>query len=52
MKPIISSDHALFQMQERGAKKEEVIESIRNGEKITAKHKRDAYRRNFQFNHK
>jgi len=52
MKTIIFSDHALFQMLERGASKEEVIEAIRNGEKIAAKHKRDSYRKNFQFNRK
>ena len=41
-----------MQMQERGASKEEVLETIRNGEKITAKQKREAYRKNFQFNDK
>lgn len=52
MKPIIFSDHALFQMLERGASKKEVTEAIRNGERITAKHQREAYRKNFQFDSK
>lgn len=49
---IVFSDHALFQMQERGASRQEVTETIRDGEKIPAKQKREAYRKNFQFNNK
>lgn len=52
MKHIIFSDHALKQMIERGASKEEVINAIRSGERLPAKHGRVAYRHNFQYNKK
>jgi hypothetical protein len=52
VKHIILSDHATKQMIERGASKEEVIEAIRNGEKLPAKHGCVAYRHNFQYNSK
>lgn len=52
MKHIIFSDHAKKQMAERGASKKEVIETIRNGENLPAKHGRIAYRHNFQYNNK
>ena len=51
-KPIVFSDHSQTQMKERGATREEVIEAIKYGEKISAKHKRQAYRKNFQFDSK
>ena len=47
-KPIVFSDHSQTQMKERGATREEVIEAIKYGEEISAKHKRQAYRKNFQ----
>ena len=52
MKHIIFSEHAIKQMVERGASREEVIQTIRNGERIPAKHGRIAYRHNFQYNSK
>ena len=50
MKHVIFSDHALKQMQERGASKEEIIQTIHHGERIPAKHGRMSYRHNFQHN--
>lgn len=50
MKPVVFSDHALLQMQERGATRDEVIDTIRTGEKLPVKENRRAYRKNFQFN--
>ncbi|MFH0917511.1 MAG: DUF4258 domain-containing protein [Candidatus Omnitrophota bacterium] len=52
MKHAIFSEHAIKQMAERGVSKEEVIQTIRNGERIPAKHGRIAYRHNFQYNSK
>lgn len=49
MKPIHFSQHALLQMSERGATREEVIEAIRSGEHIPAKHGRIGCRKNFQY---
>lgn len=52
MKQIIFSDHAIKQMEERGASKEEVVQTIRDGERLAAKHGRVACRHNFQYNSK
>jgi len=52
MKGIIFPEHAIKQMVERGASKEEVIQTIRNGERLPAKRGRIAYRHNFQYNSK
>lgn len=49
MKRVIFSDHALEQMKERGAVKEEVIETVSQGERIQVKKGRIGFRRNFQF---
>jgi len=51
MKPIRFSQHAREQMVERGADEHEVIETIRAGEQVPAKHGRLGYRKNFQYNH-
>jgi hypothetical protein len=48
-KPVRFSRHALQQMAERGAIQEEVLEAIRSGEQVPAKHGRVGYRRNFQY---
>ncbi len=48
-KPVRFSRHALQQMVERGAIQEEVLEAIRSGEQVPAKHGRVAYRKNFQY---
>ena len=50
MKKIAFSDHANEQMVERGASAQEVIETINKGDRFSAKHRRIAYRRNFQYN--
>ena len=50
MKPVIFSRHAREQMVERGAAEHEVIEAIRTGEEVPAKHGRRGYRKNFQYN--
>jgi hypothetical protein len=50
MEKIVFSAHAMQQMAERGASKEEVIKTVNKGEKFPAKHNRVAYRRNFQYN--
>ncbi len=47
--PIIFSKHALQQMAERGAFKEEVEEAILKGERTPAKKGRYSYRLNFQY---
>ena len=47
---IIFSKHALTQMDERGADRNEVRETIMLGEKIPAKKDRESFRYNFQFN--
>jgi hypothetical protein len=52
VKHIIFSEHAIKQMVDRGASKREVIQAIRAGEKLPAKHGRIAYRHNFQYNNK
>jgi hypothetical protein len=52
MKHVIFSEHALKQMLERGASREEVIQAIHHGERIPAKHSRMSYRHNFQYNGK
>ena len=49
---IIYSQHALEQMQERGASKKEVEEAIYKGERMPAKKDRISFRYNFQFNAK
>jgi hypothetical protein len=49
-KPVRFSRHALQQMAERGAIQEEVLEAIRSGEQVPAKHGRVGYRKNFQYN--
>jgi hypothetical protein len=48
-KPVRFSRHALQQMVERGAIQEEVLEAIRSGEQVPAKHGRVSYRKNFQY---
>ncbi len=50
MKPIRFSHHAHEQMVERGAGEDEVIETIRTGEQVPAKHGCLGYRKNFQYN--
>ena len=50
MKPIKFSQHACEQMLERGASEDEVIETIRTGERAPAKRGRQGYRKNFQYN--
>ena len=47
MTRIVYSPHALEQMKERGATKEEVEETIIKGEMIPAKKGRIAFRYNF-----
>ncbi|MGB9613196.1 MAG: DUF4258 domain-containing protein [Candidatus Margulisiibacteriota bacterium] len=49
MKEIEFSQHALDQLQDRGATKEEVIKTIREGEQVPAKKGRLAFRKNFSF---
>jgi ABC-type proline/glycine betaine transport system substrate-binding protein len=41
--------HARTRMQERGASEDEVIETIKTGEKFPAKFGRIGFRRNFNF---
>jgi len=50
MKPIIFSQHALAQLKDRGASKEEVKKAICEGEEVPAKKGRKAFRKNFSFN--
>jgi hypothetical protein len=50
MKSIEFSQHAREQMVERGASEDEVIETIRTGERVPAKRGRQGYRTNFQYN--
>ena len=47
---IIFSKHALSQMEERGAAKDEAAEAILRGEKVPAKKGRHAFRLNFEYN--
>ena len=49
MKPIEFSKHAQEQMVERGATESEVVETIRTGEIVPAKHSRQGHRKNFQY---
>lgn len=46
---IAISDHARQQMEERGARRAEVLAAIREGEAEPARNNRAMYRRNFQF---
>jgi len=48
-KPVRFSRHALQQMVERGATQEDVLEAVRSGEQVSAKHGRMGYRKNFQY---
>ena len=41
--------HAAARIQERGASEEEVQATIRSGEQFPAKHGRQGFRKNFQF---
>jgi hypothetical protein len=50
-KAVRFSRHALQQMAEHGATREEVLESIRSGEQVPAKRGRLGYRKNFQYEH-
>jgi hypothetical protein len=50
MKPIRFSRHASEQMVERGADRQEVLDTIRAGENVPAKRGRHGYRKNFQYN--
>ena len=50
MKHIVFSNHALEQLEDRGADKEEVKIAIRDGELIPAKKGRISFRKNFAFN--
>jgi hypothetical protein len=50
MMKINFSEHALGQMKERGASRQEVKAAIRQGEKVPAKKGRTAFRFNFQYN--
>ncbi|MDI6731899.1 MAG: DUF4258 domain-containing protein [Candidatus Margulisbacteria bacterium] len=52
MKPIEFSQHALDQLADRGATKEEVIRAIEQGEEVPAKKGRTAFRKNFSFESK
>ena len=49
-KPIEISQHAREQMSERGAREEEVLTAIRQGEAEPTRMGRIMYRKNFQFN--
>jgi hypothetical protein len=50
MKAVFFSQHALDQMPDRGATREEVKTAIRSGELLPAKGKRFSFRKNFPFN--
>lgn len=50
MKPIRFSQHAREQIAERGAKEDEVIQTIYGGEEVPAKRGRKGFRKNFQYN--
>ncbi len=52
MKKITCSHHAIEQMEERGATKNEVETAIAKGERVPAKRGRIAFRFNFQYNAK
>jgi len=49
-KPIRLSNHALLQCKERGVSIDEVIETIRNGQREPAKNNRFQSKQNFQYN--
>jgi len=49
VKEIVFSRHALEQMPDRGATREEVVTAIRTGEGVPAKARRQAFRKNFPF---
>ncbi len=49
-KPIRLSKHALIQCKERGVKIDEVIETIRNCIRESAKNNRFQCKQNFQYN--
>lgn len=46
---IILHPHARERMEERGATRKEVTETVRNGERFTAKFGRHGFRKNFIF---
>ena len=50
IKPIEFSQHALDNMMDRGALKEEVELTIRTGESLPAKKGRISFRKNFNYN--
>jgi len=52
MKKIVFSQHALDQLHDRGASKEEVTLAIKEGEEVPAKKGRRAFRKNFRFSSK
>lgn len=52
MKPIVFSQHALDQLQDRGTSKEEIERAVREGERVPAKEHRVAFRKNFIFDSK
>ena len=49
MKRVRIHPHARERMEERGATEEEVIETVRKGERSPAKFGRTGFRRNFPF---
>ena len=49
MKPLQFSKHSREQMIERGAREDEVTETIRTGDQVPAKQGRLGYRKNFQY---
>jgi len=52
MKTIVFSQHALDQLRNRGASKEEAKSAIDSGEDVPAKKGRRAFRKNFHFGSK
>ena len=52
LRKIVFSQHALEQMKERGASKEDIEIAIGGGEKSEAKKGRKSFRYNFQYNKK
>lgn len=49
LKPIVFTRHALDNLGDRGATRDEVEDAIRLGEQIPAKERRIAFRKNFPF---
>lgn len=49
MPDIVFSRHALDQMPDRGATREEIETAIRSGEKLPAERGRIAFRKNFSY---